>query len=275
MNILQTADAFAENAKRPGLLGLAGGVLEKKAQRELRSYFLGLGKDIVALKLEELYTDEPLTERQEDLLRAQVKHRMHLPLMRHRPLLLASLKQNMEAAHKLASKLDYAQEAEGDDDSDPNDPGVDKLGQSGKDAATFAADNAANLIQGIDETTSDLIADAVAKGISERLGVPGISSLIRDAVEWMTKQRADMIASTEMNRAMSDAALGKMGDGNIEYKQLVLAPDACEICQDNADEDPIPVDDEYPSGDLGPPFHPNCRCAVTGARAPVADEEED
>ena len=32
----------------------------------------------------------------------------------------------------------------------------------------------------------------------------------------------------------------------------------------------IPVDDDFPSGDERPPAHPNCRCAVTGARAPEA-----
>jgi hypothetical protein len=46
----------------------------------------------------------------------------------------------------------------------------------------------------------------------------------------------------------------------------VLAPDPCEICIENDDAGAIPIDELFPSGDLRTPFHPNCRCAVVGAR---------
>ncbi len=34
----------------------------------------------------------------------------------------------------------------------------------------------------------------------------------------------------------------------------------CEICEDNQAEGWIDSEDVYPSGDDGPPFHPNCVC---------------
>lgn len=35
----------------------------------------------------------------------------------------------------------------------------------------------------------------------------------------------------------------------------------CEICEENQAEGWIDSEDVYPSGDDGPPFHPNCVCA--------------
>ena len=34
----------------------------------------------------------------------------------------------------------------------------------------------------------------------------------------------------------------------------------CEICEENQAEGWIDSEDVYPSGDDGPPFHPNCVC---------------
>jgi len=35
---------------------------------------------------------------------------------------------------------------------------------------------------------------------------------------------------------------------------------SCETCDDNVDAGWIDSEDSYPSGDDGPPFHPNCTC---------------
>jgi hypothetical protein len=257
-------DKFLEKAARPGLLGLPGRVLELRAIKDMRAYFKALCQDIRRLKLEELATKE----QDVGMTKHQVEVKLHRVLRLHGTVLEALLKEHLTKAYELATKLDYLKEAEGDG------PPIDRLGSSGQSAADWAADQAAQLVKGINQTTLDQIAGAVAEGIQDQLGVPGTSRLIRLAVDNMSKVRSDMIATTEMNRAMSTAALDKMGRLGVEYKQIILAPDACDICQENADADPIEVDEDYPSGDDGPPFHPNCRCAVTGARPP-SDEEGD
>ena len=150
----------------------------------------------------------------------------------------------------------------------PASDAIDQLGETGQAAADWAATHSAELVVGIDQPTLEKMQAAVAQGISQRLGVPGTARLIRSTVEDMTVKRSQMIASTEMNSAFSEAALRKMERLGIEYKQIILAPDACEICTKNAADDPIPVDEAYASGDLRSPFHPNCRCAVVPSRPP-------
>lgn len=254
---------FAEKALRPGLLGLAGQVKERQCARELKTYFKSLGLELKKLKLEELANHASPTD---DMIRHAVEMVIGNTLKRSSTLLQSILQHHLAGAYALASKMDYLKEA------DSKKPPLDKLGPSGQSAADWANENAAQLVTSINKTTLDTIADAVSEGIKDQLGVPGTSRLIRSAVDNMSKVRADMIATTEMNRAMSTAALDKMNQKGIEYKQIILAGDACDICESCSDEDPIPVDQSYNTGDDGPPFHPNCRCTVTGARAPDDDE---
>jgi hypothetical protein len=249
---------LAEKMTRPGLLGLAGRIKENACKRELRTFFGELGKSIVGLGLETLAE----TPKGDQMVRHAVELKVRNLLRSKSDMFEAIMAHHLEQAHELASKLDYLQEAKNK---------IDKLGQSGKSAAEWAKEQAAKLVKGVNETTIDLLAGAVSKGIETMAGPDGTSRLIRDVVDDMSTRRADAIATTEMNRAMSAAALDKMGRLGIEYKQIILAEGACDICEGNADQDPIPVDDEYPSGDDGPPFHVNCRCAVTGARPPEED----
>jgi hypothetical protein len=148
---------------------------------------------------------------------------------------------------------------------------LDQLGPTGERAADYAATSAAETVVGIDATTLSLIQDAISTGIEERLGVGGTARLIREVVTDMSVKRSEAIATTEMNDAISQATLEKLGDLGIEYKKAIPVDDPCDICQENADAGAIPVDDEFPSGDDATPFHTRCRCAVVGARAPQED----
>jgi len=251
---------LAEKMTRPGLLGLAGRVKENACKRELRTFFAELGQKILGLDLQSVA----------DVLKSDqmVKHAVELKvrnLLRSKSdMFEAIMRHHLEQAFLLASKMDYVQEADGKNK-------IDKLGQTGVDAAEWAKQHAAKLVKGVNETIIDLLSGAVSKGIETMAGPDGTGRLIRDVVDDMSMRRADMIATTEMNRAMSKAAIDKMARIGVEYKQIILVEDACDICQSCADEDPKPVDEPYNTGDDGPPFHPNCRCAVTGARPPEED----
>jgi hypothetical protein len=261
--LLDQLEAVVEKLNHPGVLGVRGHKIELRCQREVAAYFRQVAADLENLNLEHIAETDVKD-------RAMVRHAVEMSLSnilrRHRPTLLMVLASNLMDGITVAWEHDYGKQLL--KEADP----IDKLGLTAQRAADLAAQQAAQQIVGIDETTIDQISEAIMSGIEEQLGVDGTARAIKAVVDGMTTTRARMIASTEMNTAMSDAALEKMQSIGIEYKQLILSPGACEICEDNHDEDPIPVDDDYPSGDDSPPFHPNCRCAVTGARAPEIDE---
>ena len=266
---------LVEKLARPGLLGLRGKKLEKTFRRDLEAYFRRLGRDVKKLKLE-LVVEHQTKDAAVSAVTVMLQNALRL----HRPTLKAVLTVNLRDGLEAGFKVHPFTEAEpGETEIPPPEfPGIgdltpediDFLGQSGQDAAAWAEQYAAQLVVGIDATTVKIIAKVIAQGIEERLGVPQTARLLASAIDGMTSERAYTIALTEMNAAMSEAALQKLERLNIGYKRWILGPDPCEICEANADEDAIPVGDTFDSGDLRPPAHPNCRCALVGARAPEA-----
>lgn len=76
-------------------------------------------------------------------------------------------------------------------------------------------------------------------------------------------RRSEMIARTEVQRAMIAGAMQCYHDAGVSYKHLLLEPDeACDECADAELDGEIPLDMAFSPGELAPPFHPNCRCAV-------------
>lgn len=259
---------LVERMTRPGLLGLIGKTVQKRCERDLKGYFSALGKRITDMKLEDLAHEDRAIDQEH--ARHAVEMRMHNLLRARQPLLKALLHTSIVEAITAANKIHVLAEA---DDETP----IDRLGMTGEDAAAYAAQKVNDLITGLDDTTLQSVADAVSTGISERLGVPGTARLIKDVVDTMSTTRAEMIAATEMNDAMSQAFLKKLAANDIAYKQWILGPDPCEICEANAEQGAIPVDEDFDSGDDAPPAHPNCVCAVAGAASPeeAAPEEEE
>lgn len=72
---------------------------------------------------------------------------------------------------------------------------------------------------------------------------------------------ADMIASTEVARATSQAALASYEVAGVGQVSWLTAPGACQRCQDNESASPIRLGDNFPSGSDSPPSHPRCRCS--------------
>lgn len=242
-----------EKLARPGLLGLLGQKSESKFQKALESYFRILGRKVVMLELEKLAEHGVHAKH-------AVQMRLHNTLRVTSPLLKATLEAGIKDGMLKSNKVHHFAEAE--DGTDNSDFIV------AEDAAQYASQRAGELVTGINDTSQQLIADAVEQGIEDQLGVPGTASLIRAALEDMTTYRSQLIATTEMNDAMSEGMLRKLGSIGIAYKQWIAATACCDDCADNDDASPIPIDELFPSGDLRPPAHPNCRCAIAGAAAP-------
>lgn len=272
--ITESLGAFLERAQRPGLLGLVGRTVAKQCQRDLEDYFTFLGRRVKEMKFEELA--DPDRGLSEEHARHAVQMRMHNLLRGRQPFLKAVLQVNISAAIDAANKINLLAESDSDDDTSSSDNGPDGFsgptdypGMTADEAAKYAAEQTDAIITGLDETSLQTITDAVSAGITERLGVPGTAKLITDAVDGMSSYRAKMIANTQMNDAMSQAFLRKLTRNAVEYKQWILGPNPCPECEANAAQGAIPVDEEFDSGDDAPPAHPNCVCAVAGARAPL------
>lgn len=113
-------------------------------------------------------------------------------------------------------------------------------------------------IQGINRTTLDRIGTRLANALAE--GLPpsevDLSDFFDDA------ERALAIAQTEMSRAVATASRQLYEESGVELVEWIVA-DPCDLCQENADVSPIPIDATFPSGDTEPPAHPNCVCDIS------------
>jgi hypothetical protein len=145
-------------------------------------------------------------------------------------------------------------------------------------AVTWSEDNVGELISGIDETTRDAIRTEITDGLAAGKTRDEIAAGLEE--NWaFDEKRALLIANTEIADANSQGGLAgakaARDDLGIEsYKEWLLGPNPCEICEGNNDDGPIPLDDDFSSGDDAPTAHPYCECALTYVAAPAGDEDE-
>ena len=137
-------------------------------------------------------------------------------------------------------------------------------------AVEWAEKHAATLVKGIDEETKKRLAHTISQGIEQKRGIPGLSRDIRTTFGDMSKHRSELIARTETANALSTASLDSMEDMGIEGKEWVWGGDEVDcpenVCPDNEKDGIIPVEQAFSSGDMAPPAHPNCTCAIAPAR---------
>jgi hypothetical protein len=131
-------------------------------------------------------------------------------------------------------------------------------------AVAMAESQAATMVSGIDERTRNMLRDLIAGGLDNNIGTDAIAEAISDS-GLFSDDRADLIARTEIADANSAGALAgykaARDDAGVKVRKAWgLGPNPCEICQENADEGDIDLDDEFPSGDDAPTAHPRCEC---------------
>jgi SPP1 gp7 family putative phage head morphogenesis protein len=125
----------------------------------------------------------------------------------------------------------------------------------------------------IEQSTRDLLRGDVTRAVEEGWS----TNKLRDALEEnyaFSKERADMIARTET--AFADVRgnmIAYKESGVVSGKEWICSSEGCceEICELNAAKGVIPLTEAFPSGDMEPPGHPNCRCDVL----PVLAEEAE
>jgi 8-oxo-dGTP pyrophosphatase MutT (NUDIX family) len=88
--------------------------------------------------------------------------------------------------------------------------------------------------------------------------------------------RAEVIARTEVARAINAGAQACYAASGVSHKHLLVAPDdTCDMCLDAEEDGIIPLSASYSVKGGEPPFHPQCRCvsapASVDAEPPLAD----
>jgi hypothetical protein len=262
VDLLEAITDLFERAARPGLLGAPGKAVERACRSDLFGYFSKISRMVNDADLGKLVASE-----EKDIVLHAIDMSLHNILRKNSTDLMQVLALNIHAGFLLGIKQDVVVEA----DIPVDFSATDKVGPTAMDAAVYAAEKSAELVTQIDDTTRQIIRDAVAKGFEEQLSPLQVNRLIRQTLTDMTIARSKMIARTEMADAIGEASMRKIKAEGYGWKQTILSDDACQICQDNADADPLPVDELYPSGDLRAAFHPNCRCTTTAARPPEGE----
>lgn len=125
----------------------------------------------------------------------------------------------------------------------------------------------------LDHATRAMLRGTIVKGLTDNIGADAIAEAIRDTYAF-SDERAELIAMTEIASANSLGALAGYEEARRSGVRLgkswLILEDACEICHENEDAGVIELDETFPSGDLAPPAHPNCRCVLV----PEVDGEE-
>jgi SPP1 gp7 family putative phage head morphogenesis protein len=137
----------------------------------------------------------------------------------------------------------------------------------------WADRHAAELIDGISETTRDAINNAVAEAL-EQGSIKDLYAEILDAVG--NEQRAELIARTEVMTAANEGqreGWRQAVDEGVLPETTTVAwiatgdEGVCPLCE-ALDGQTRDIDGEYPDdGGDGPPLHPRCRCTegISGA----------
>lgn len=108
---------------------------------------------------------------------------------------------------------------------------------------------------------SVLAAKYIAKTTKKALDIEAMS---KEAAG--SKKRSDGITEYEMPKMFFMGM--RKGWGRITGNRMptktwfVNSDNPCELCQENEDEGPIPIDDAFPSGDYEPGIHINCDCVL-------------
>jgi hypothetical protein len=112
-------------------------------------------------------------------------------------------------------------------------------------------------IQGINNTTLNRIGTRLADGLNAGVSRKEMAKLVNEVLN--DSERALVIAGTEMASAVVQASKELYADSGVEQIEW-LASNPCDECQENNDQSPIGIDEQWINGD--PPVHPNCFCDI-------------
>lgn len=132
--------------------------------------------------------------------------------------------------------------------------------------------NAAQLVTNINESTRNMLYGNIDTAMKEGWTTNELADKLA-ANYAFSEARAETIARTEIAFAdMQGSMEAYRQSGVVTGKKWLLAEEPCDICEGNAKDGIIGLDNVFSSGDDAAPAHPNCECDV----APViADDNEE
>jgi SPP1 gp7 family putative phage head morphogenesis protein len=117
-------------------------------------------------------------------------------------------------------------------------------------------------IQGITGTRMDDLASLLEQALADGASSDSLAADIEAL--GVTAASADMIAITEISRAMSQAALANYQQAGVGTVSWLTASDTrvCPGCDACAADSPIPLGEAFTGRVDAPPLHPRCRCSL-------------
>ncbi len=134
-------------------------------------------------------------------------------------------------------------------------------------AIAWAEAHAAELVQGMSQTTKDALNRLVQQAVSEGWSTKQlVDRIVADHA--FSEERAMVIARTEAKRANSAGRIeswraSSRVDGVQRRKRVILGMNEnhCAVCRSAVLEGAIDIDDTWAAGFM-PPFHPSCYCNI-------------
>lgn len=141
------------------------------------------------------------------------------------------------------------------------------FGGKDPDATAWAVDHAAEMLGKdgaggtIEQTTRDMVRQAIAKAMEQDQSLTGIADMLETTYAF-SPQRAELIARTEVGNAQGMGGLIGAKAVGMQAKRWLKSNDEgiCPLCDANAAQQWIPIDQPFVSGAQAPLQHPRCRC---------------
>jgi hypothetical protein len=145
----------------------------------------------------------------------------------------------------------------------------------------FLSENARRAGWAITDSTYRTIMQELGRGAAEGLSIPNLRNALMEALDFLTRDRAELIARTETMKASNQGLLeGMRQSGVVIAKEWLATEDdrVCEFCE-SLDGAIIGLEEDYfGEGDVvsvegasmaldyedisAPPLHPDCRCTL-------------
>lgn len=138
-------------------------------------------------------------------------------------------------------------------------------------AADIAGQRAGELIASdasggeLGDSTRLLVRGTIQQALAEGWDIDELTDALRSSYAF-SEDRAEVIADYEMRNAINQGELQTWkASGVVTGKEWLLSNDdgICDICNANAAQGQVGIEDSFSSGDDAPPAHPNCRCSLS------------